>query len=272
MRPRVAGFVGDVAAWADAQPDVRVVLLIGSQARSDAPADEYSDVDLVLLVDDPPRYLRDDGWLRALGEPLLTFLEPTAVGNFEERRVLFGDGLEVDFSFAPTAVARARSPEVDAVLARGCVIVYDSIGVELPAPAAAPSAAAPSQPRLEQLSHDFWYHVLWAAKKLRRGELLIAKQVCDCYLTERLVQLVRWRGHGRETWHGYRFFERWAGSATIAALGPTFARYNDADIARALRATAELFGDVEEDVVRRFGLTAPVDRATVLAQLDTLLS
>ncbi|HET6642122.1 MAG TPA: aminoglycoside 6-adenylyltransferase [Gaiellaceae bacterium] len=84
-------FLDEVAAWADAQGDVHAVLLIGSQARVDTPADDFSDVDLALFVDDPERYLRDVAWLRSFGEPLLTFLEPTAVAGFEERRVLFQD-------------------------------------------------------------------------------------------------------------------------------------------------------------------------------------
>ena len=185
----------------------------------DTPADAFSDVDLALFVDDPERYLRDAAWVRSFGEPLLTFLEPTAVGGFEERRVLFRDGLEVDFSILPAAVATAPPPEAQAVLARGFSILYDGIGLAAPrAGCADRPAPPPTQERLDQLSNDFWYHLLWGAKKLRRGELLLAKQVCDCYLTERIVELVRWRAHDQDTWHGYRFFERWAGEETLEAL------------------------------------------------------
>jgi hypothetical protein len=70
----------------------------------------------------------------------------------------------------------------------------------------------PIQEGLDQLSNDFSYHLLWGAKKLRRGELLLAKQVYDCYLTER----------------------RWAGEAAPEAVRPTFAHYEAADIGRAL--------------------------------------
>jgi hypothetical protein len=38
----------------------------------------------------------------------------------------------------------------------------------------------------------------------------------------------------------------------VAALGPTFARYEAEDVARALRAKAELFGQVEDEVASRF--------------------
>jgi aminoglycoside 6-adenylyltransferase len=269
---RVRGFLDEVAGWAKAQADVRAVLLVGSQARMDTPADALSDVDLALFVDDPERYLREADWVRSFGEPLLTLLEPTAVGGFEERRVLFHDGLEVDFSILPEPVATVPPPEAQAVLARGFSVLYDGIGLPTFEPAAIPPAPPPTQEQLDQLSNDFWYHLLWGAKKLRRGELLLAKQVCDCYLTERIVELVRWRARGEDTWHRYRFFERWAGEQTAQALGPTFAQYDAADISRALRAKGELFAELERDVAQRFGLVEPVDPAEVLRRLDTLLA
>ena len=42
-------------------------------------------------------------WLLTFGEPGLTFVESTAVGDFRERRVLFKDGRDVDFSVVPAA-------------------------------------------------------------------------------------------------------------------------------------------------------------------------
>ena len=77
MRDR-GQFVEQVRAWAEARADVGAAVLVGSAARSGTPADEWSDVDIALFVDDPMPYLRDSGWLSALGAPLLTFVEETA--------------------------------------------------------------------------------------------------------------------------------------------------------------------------------------------------
>jgi aminoglycoside 6-adenylyltransferase len=270
MQQRVREFLDQVAGWAGGRADVHGVVLLGSQARADTPADEVSDVDLVVFVDDPERYLGDTDWLREFGEPLLTFREPTAVGEFEERRVLFQDGLEVDFSILPNAVGKAPPRDVDPVLARGFQVLYDNgLGLSArPRPTFEPPI--PTQADLDQLSNDFWYHVLWAAKKLSRGELLLAKQACDGGLTWLLVRLARWRAHGRDTWHGLRFFEQWAGEDVVQALGPTFARYEAQDVARALRTKAELFAKVEDDVAERFGLALSVDRTEVLRRLEVL--
>lgn len=270
MQTRVRAFLDEVAAWAGEQPDVHGVVLLGSQARTDSPADEGSDVDLSLFVDVPDRYLRDDGWLRRFGEPLLSLREPTAVGGFEERRALYRDGLEADFAVLPAAAAETMPPEARAVLARGFRVLYgDAIEI---GEASRAEPGPPTQPQLDQLSNDFWYHLLWAAKKLWRGELLLAKQVCDGYLKGLLVELARWRAFGTDTWHGLRFFERWAGDDLVEALGPTFAAYEAADVARALRATGELFAELEDDVAERFMLVSPVDREEVFHRLDQVVS
>jgi aminoglycoside 6-adenylyltransferase len=270
METHVATFLDDVTRWAAERPDVRAAVLLGSQARAVAPADPASDVDVALFVDDPASYLDEAAWIEDFGEPLLSFREPTAIGGFEELRVLFRDGLEVDLAIVPAAVAVEIPPEADAVFARGFQVLYaDGISFPEREPSSI-ETSAPTQDRFDQLVNDFWYHLLWAAKKLWRGEVLVAKQACDGWLTGRLVELARWRSDETDTWHGSRFFERWAGDDIVEALGPTFARYEAEDVARALRAKAALFGQIEDEVAARHGLTVPEDRAEVLRRLEAL--
>jgi hypothetical protein len=55
-----------VGAWGRRRNDVHVALLVGSQARAEVPADQRSDVDVVLMVDEPVRYAGEAGWLGLL--------------------------------------------------------------------------------------------------------------------------------------------------------------------------------------------------------------
>ena len=57
-----------IIAWALAQEGVRAMALVGSGARQDHPADQWSDLDLVLVADDPQAYLGSTAWLAELGE------------------------------------------------------------------------------------------------------------------------------------------------------------------------------------------------------------
>ena len=260
-------FVAAVADWAREREDVRAVLLIGSQARSHLPADRWSDLDLGLFADDPAELATDPSWVASFGDPVLTFLEPTAVGEQIERRVLYEDGQDVDFALFPASgwAELVASPEAVSVVARGFRIVYDELGLEedlaqLPAPA---DDGPPDAEAFRELSADFWYHALWAARKLRRGEVFVAIECIDAYLKSRLVTLLAWHAKAVDptvdTWHRGRFLERWADPGALAALEEAYAKYDVRDVARALWATIDLWDAVEQETARRLGFSTELD-------------
>lgn len=262
-----------LVAWARAHDDVRALVLVGSLARVDVPADEWSDVDAVAFVDDPARYLEDGGWVAELGRPLLTFVEPTAVGSISERRVLLEGGIDVDVVPVPAAVDGELLREAAVVFRRGYRVLHDEIGIAQrldglagPEPPEQPPGAA----ELDQLCDDLWYHGVWTAKKLRRGELWTALECLDTYLRYRLLALLRWRAQldGRAPWHGVRFAETWAGEPR-AVLAATFAGYDEAAAGRALWGLLDLARRLEEELRVRLG-HEPRDRTEVAALLAEL--
>src|SRR5215831_11138162 len=147
VEPRVRAFLDEVVAWASDREDIRAVVLLGSQARAASPADEHSDVDVVLFADDPDPYFSEGDWLSRFGEPLLSFVEATPVGGFAERRVLFRDGLEVDFVVPPAGAAQEIPADTGPVFARGFEVLYhDGLGVT-------PRRAAPREAGLRLPAH-----------------------------------------------------------------------------------------------------------------------
>jgi aminoglycoside 6-adenylyltransferase len=290
-----------IAAWAEAQPDVRAAMVLGSRARTDTPADAYSDLDLLLLVADPSRYLDATDWLADLGVPRLSFVEETAVGGGRERRVLFDGGLDVDFSVFPVALfaglatllesddpnamragSAAQSPDVaralelaDAlggVARRGHRILVDKDGILARALAELDALPAPPTPlptahEFAETASDFWYHAVWAVRKLRRGELWIAVRSCDGYLQALLLRMLTWHAratHGPdyETWHDGRFLECWADPDALAALRACFAHYDADDVRAALSATMDLFRRLATQTAAVLGYPYPADGDT----------
>jgi aminoglycoside 6-adenylyltransferase len=258
-----------VADWASEREDVAALVLVGSRARSDVPADRHSDLDLILLLNDPAPYTDDATWVSELAEPVVTFLEATLDGHWE-RRVLFEAGEDVDFVLVPASVLDRieASEDTAALLARGYRVLVDRVGIEERLAAAAAKAVrprAPSQHELTELASDFWYHALWAAKKLRRGEVFIAKECVDGYMKARLVTLLGWHAKAvdptADTWHAGRFLERWGDPGALAALETAYARYDLRDVARALWETIDLFQGVEEETARRLSLALDLDHA-----------
>jgi aminoglycoside 6-adenylyltransferase len=256
-----------VTDWARTRDDVLGLLLVGSQARAEIPADRWSDLDLVLLLEDPQPYSSDDAsWVEEFGAPVVTFLEATLDGHWE-RRVLYESGEDVDFVLFATSVLERLEESTGAaeLLSRGYRLLLDQIGIEerLARIAATPPPSAPTQHDFTELASDFWYHALWTAKKLRRGEVFMAKECLDAYMKSRLATLLGW--HARavdpsvDTWHGGRFLERWADSGALAALETAYARYDLRDVARALWATIDLWQGLEEETAKRLGLALELD-------------
>jgi aminoglycoside 6-adenylyltransferase len=269
-----------IADWARERADVKAAVVVGSQARSDVPADRWSDLDVILLVDDPEPYAADATWVEEFGRPVLTFLEETPVSGQRERRVLYEGGEDVDLPLFPlSALERLEESENAAhLLARGFRVLVDEIGLAerlTRAAAKAPPAGAPTQDELRQLASDFWYHALWAGKKLRRGEVFTAKACLDGYMKWRLVTLLEWHARAldpaTDTWHEGRFLERWADPGALAALERAYAYYDLRDVARALWETIDLFQGLEEETARRLGLDVELDHADLRRRLSEVV-
>ena len=254
-----------ITDWARERSDVRAVVIVGSYARTDMPADRLSDLDAVLFLDDPRAFAGEEGWVEEFGTPVLSFLEQTAIGERVERRVLYEGGEDVAFPLVDASHWRGLLPTVTVVLGRGYCVLYDDLGIEaeLEKLPPRPRPAAPDPASFVQLTSDFWYHALWTAKKLRRGEVFTAIECLDGFMKARLVTMLEWHARALDpdvdTWHEGRFLERWADPGALAAFERAFAHYDLRDVARALWETIDLFQGLEEETARRLGLVVEVD-------------
>jgi aminoglycoside 6-adenylyltransferase len=259
--------IARVVTWAEAQSGIRVVLVVGSRARAEHPADAWSDLDLVIFATDPRAYLDDSSCFARFGDVWLTFLEQTAVGGGVERRVLYRGGLDVDFALFPASqLDLLLAGAATAVLARGARVALDKDGQARRLIAAAPPAtrevAAPTQEAFEQDVQDFWYHAVWIAKKLRRGEVWTAAKCCDGLLQARLLHMIEWharalRGPAHDTWHEGRFVEEWADPRALAELRGTMTHYDADDTWRALAAAMHLYHWLAHEVAANLGYSSP---------------
>ena len=280
--------------WAEQQPDVRAAFVVGSRARSICPADQWSDMDIVMISSDPGRYLLSDKWLWEIGEPQVTFLERTGSGDEIERRVLFTGGLDVDipvtsvrqmrllnlflglhhrFPSLLRLIPRARCQGIMAeismlgdIVNRGIRVLLDKDGLLQNLPLTTTVYMPPSPPTGSdylQNVNDFWYHAVWTAKKLRRGELWTAKSCCDRYMKNLLLGMLEWHtrahhGWDFDTWHNGRFLEQWADPRAVKELETVFATYDEADVWRALVATMDLFRWVGQETAEKLNFAYPI--------------
>lgn len=88
-------FIEDFMRWSTKRRDIRAVALVGSYAR--LAADESSDVDLVIIAEDPGEYLKNTEWTRVFGIVITKNIEE--YGKLTSLRVWYESGLEVEYGF-----------------------------------------------------------------------------------------------------------------------------------------------------------------------------
>jgi aminoglycoside 6-adenylyltransferase len=259
--------IENLLAWALSSGEIKAAVMVGSRARADRPADEYSELDLALVVSDPELFLTTNRWLDALGYLWLSFVEDT-VGGGKERRVLFEGALDVDFILFPVQGIQQTLAmgEVQSLLNRGYRILMDEIGLIDDLAAIPPFAQAmpPSPIEFTSLVNNFWYHSVWAAKKLCRGELWMAKSCVDSYMKELLLRMIEIHAHAAngwqyDTWHSGRFLDQWVEQKVRDSIQFIFARYNKDEIGRALLETMELFRLLAIEAAEKLGFEYPAD-------------
>lgn len=253
-------------AWAEDKPDVRAMLLIGSRARADHPADQWSDIDLILTVRDVQPYLNSGDWLREIAPVWVTFIEPTLAGAVE-RRVLFEGGYDFDLVLVTDGqLSRlVQNAEVAGIIRRGMRVLVDKdrLMSRITLPLGARTAyVPPTQSEFLNVVNDFWYHAAWTAKKLRRGELWTAIMCSDGVMKQRLIRMLEWHtraisAQNYDTWFSGRFVEEWGDSRALAELSRTFAHYNASDIKRALLASMNLFRWLATETAAQFTYPYP---------------
>jgi predicted nucleotidyltransferase len=125
--PDIQRFLAELAKWAADRDDIVAVALVGSYARGAARPD--SDVDVVIMTDDPRRYLDDTRWVEHFGETSPPQRED--YGMVQSLRVTYGGGLEVEFGLTVPQWAGQEGlvAGTRGVVSDGCRIVFDRHGV-----------------------------------------------------------------------------------------------------------------------------------------------
>jgi len=110
--------------------------------------------------------------------------------------------------------------------------------------------------------NDFWFHSVWTAKKLKRGELWTAKFCLDSYMKWKLLSIIEFYSHVKhgleyKTWYGGRFIEEWSEKWIIDELSFCFSHYNSEDVKTALLATMRLFRSLAVEIANKLNYLYP---------------
>ena len=268
---------GRIKIWAKARRDIRVVIVVGSQARLQPPADEFSDLDLVLYSSNEGEYTAQAGWLDAIGPHWLAVRSTTGRGDLEWM-VVFEGGAKVDFVFASLAEELQAAPLTAILQGSPYGFVYQR-GVRVLVDREKPEnedrflyyALQPLQePAAEEFSQTvqrFYLQALLAARILRRGEYWRAARLINSEMKSPYLTMLEWhvRSAGQpapDTWYEGHFLEQWADPRALRELPGLFAACEPGALWRALYASLEAMRWIAGETANQLGLIYP-------AALDT---
>jgi len=89
----VQNLLKKIKNWAHKNNDLNSLLLVGSYARNEVHQD--SDIDLVLIFNDPKKYISNLDWIKEFGE--IEWYEIEYWGRVTSIRAWYKSGIEVEF-------------------------------------------------------------------------------------------------------------------------------------------------------------------------------
>lgn len=243
--------------------EIKAIVAIGSYTREDVKADEFSDLDLCVVTSDVEKWYSGE-YPRLFGKVSVSFVEPTLGGGKEIRCIYDGDkDVDMIISTPEHFESLVKEGVAECVMNRGYDVLYDSMGcAELLEKHVKPDRSNPiiDEAEFVNIVNDFYFHNIWASKKLKRGELWSAKMCVDSYLKNHLLkmlELYRYKSASVDVWHSGRFLEKWAGDEILEELKMCFARYDEEDVRNALVSTNQLFARITEELAAMEGFEYP---------------
>ena len=248
---------------AESDDDIKAIIAIGSTTRSDVKADEYSDLDIFIVTANTEPWFSGE-YPKRFGNVSISFIEDT-LGGGKERRCIYDEDKDVDMIVLTPEQFEGAIKEGVAqwVMNRGYEVLYDVMDfTSLLKKYIIHSVTAPSitEDEFTNMVNDFYFHDIWAYKKLKRGEIWSAKNCVDSYMKRyllRMIELYCSKVSGVDVWHDGRFIDNWADEEILSSLKECFAHYDKDDIKKALIKTHELFARITRELAEVEGYEYP---------------
>lgn len=245
---------------------VRGVILNGSRANPNAKKDPFQDFDIVYLVTDVQSFRHDPGWIDVFGERMILQLPDDMNSPAPEPHagyaylMQFMDGNRIDLTVYP------KEKFGDIIQDSLSVVLLDKDGaIPMLEPASEKSylPKPPTRKEFDDCCNEFWWVCPYAAKGLRRGEILYAKYMLDQVIREALTKMLTWyiglqTGYAVNPGKCGKYFERYLPVDLWENLLQTYSGAGYEENWKALEAMGRLFRKVAVDVADGCGFTYPL--------------
>lgn len=254
-----------IISWANSEASVRMVIQTGSHGRNDNTADDLSDLDLEIFVDNLKKYSEAKDWMEKIDKVWVYLPLTNSVGD-PTRLVIFSDGIKVDFTLnAIQDFDKLVQAHKDSDLfSRGYKVLLDKDSLSS---SLSPSSyknlptKAPSQEEFTAMVEEFFFEAYHVAKYLKRGSLWAVK-FRDWTTKELLLRMIEWyeksiHGWDYDTWYLGQKIEKWAEKDLYKEFKHIFAHFDSGDSWKALNSTLSLFKRLGQETAKRLGYRYP---------------
>ncbi len=258
-----------IRLWAQQEKNVHCVLILGSQVRKDFEGDEWSDLDVLLLVDNPDVFRQTNTWLAFLGEILCEIIEEVYLDwiqlTWYTKRILLTDNRAIDFSIMPyERIEDVLSLNAE-IHANGYQVIYDA-GPDWVAPKIEATLAVlkedvprvPTEDELWRTIQILLFQLIFASKKLKRKELWVAVSCINQQVNHRLLELIEFHtnsvvGAPQRIRYEGRFLEQRMAPPLVEKLAGCFAKYDTQDAIRTIHHLLDFSYCLAQDICEKNG-------------------
>lgn len=260
--------------WAESDLLVRAAIVMGSQARTDHPADRWSDLDLAVYTTDAHSLISDSEWLEQFGEIWVKARDETARGD-PEWYTFYAGGFKVDIVLIDIAELPGETladwvghPDFSDIFSRGVRVICDkttSAG-SIPRIPTPNNFRAIDQTAFDENTSAFFLAAIRAARLLHRQDLWRARQACDEDMKIHLLRMIEYHALSsmpadQDIWYGGRFIHEWADPDVLLRLRACFGGFDLSSLWVAFRNTYSLYVDLGLATAARVQLAFPDDLA-----------
>jgi len=240
--------LNDLSERLRAEEDVRALILTGSLADDSVAEDEWSDLDLAVVVSDNAvsRFFSSRDWLESFGQ--VVGVEHHDGANVKTVRVCFAPCKRVDVSLIPASVLSRSVKQKGAAVCRAHAVIWSKIP-ELDSWISSlfldRAFAKVVDYDIAQMADNFWFKASVVVGKTMRNDLLVALHLAldlarDCLV----LQMMRRDREKGTTIHRFGGF----GNDMVSRLCTGSRTYSPVEILDLVTRSGELFDELACDL------------------------
>jgi len=268
---------------AETDPRIRAVILNGSRANPNAPADKFRDFDIVYYVNEIESFTCDLSWIDVFGERIILQM-PDEMELYPEDAdkhragfsylMLFKDSNRIDLT-----LYLIDKPEYNYHPESLSIVWLDKDGLFegiKPPSDKDHHITKPTAKLFAETCNEFWWVSTYSAKALARGEITYVREVTETIIRPMFMRIVNWyigceTDFSVSTGKGGKFMHKYLSPEVYSKLLLT---YPDADIERnktSLLVMTELFSSLAKHAAQKLGYKYNSDEeANVMAYFESV--